>query len=62
MLLLSTTREELSHIWSIDMGTHKHASMRGWTALFTSRIFLRLILALVVSGILVLAMFATSAR
>jgi hypothetical protein len=43
------------------MSTHEHASMRGWAALFKSRIFLRLIFALVVSGILVLAMFATSA-
>jgi hypothetical protein len=44
------------------MGTHEHASIRGWTALFRSRIFLRLVFVLVVSGILVLAMFATSAH
>lgn len=62
MLLLSIAREELSHIWSIEMGTHEHTPIRGWTGLFTSRIFLRLIFVLVISVILVLAMFATSAR
>lgn len=44
------------------MSAHEHTSMHKRNSFFTSSIFLRLVFAIAVSVILVLAIFATSAH
>jgi hypothetical protein len=52
----------MAKIFGVYMSVHEHASTHKLSDVLKSKVMLRLIFALVVSAILVLAMFATSAH